>query len=151
MGETSSMRVSAAPARAGGPALRAARVLLALLGIATVGGATYFTFVAAPEQGGVSGPIDVALGVWALAMGAGFIAAAVRLGARPSARSLRLTAALVGVHVAYSLIKLVGYDETEVIAFFAVDALILALLAAAGRAGTTAPTRPERSSRSAHR
>lgn len=110
-------------------ALGAARVLLALLGAVTVGGATYFSFVATPEQGGVSGPVDVAFGVWAVTMGAAFVVTAVRLGRRPSTRAIGAAAGLVAVHVVFSLIKLVGYAETEVVVLLAVDAVILALLA----------------------
>jgi hypothetical protein len=50
-------------------AMGVARVLLLLMGLVTIGGATYFTFFASPDQGGVSAPVDWLLGAWALAMG----------------------------------------------------------------------------------
>lgn len=114
-------------------ALSVARVLLLLMGLATTGGATYFTFFASPEQGGVSAPVDWVLGAWALTMGVGFVLAAVRLRPPVSARALRLTVGLIVAHVVFSVVKIVGYSETEAVTFLAVDVVVLALLAASRR------------------
>ena len=58
------------------------------------------------------------------------VAVAVRLGAPGT---MRMAFGLVLAHVAFGLVKLVGYGETEAVGFFAVDLLILAVLALASR------------------
>lgn len=119
------------PARARSTvALWAARILLGLLGASIVSASIYFTFWAAPEDGGVSAPVDWVVAAWALAMGLGLVAVAVRLGAPGT---MRIAVGLVLAHIAFGLVKLVGYGETESVGIFAVDLLILAVLAAASR------------------
>jgi hypothetical protein len=66
----------------------------------------------------------------ALAMGLGMVAVAVRLGAPGT---MRIAVGLVLAHVAFGVVKLVGYGETEAVGFFAVDLLILAVVTAANR------------------
>lgn len=121
--------VAQPPARAS-VALWAARILLGLLGVVIVFSSIYFTFFASVEDGGVSAPVDWVVAAWALTMGLGMVAVAVGLGAPGT---MRIAVGLVLAHVAFGLVKLVGYGETEVVGFFAVDPLILAVLAAASR------------------
>lgn len=131
---TAPSKVRTATSQAGTSfAMGVARVLLLLMGLVTTGGATYFTFFASPDQGGVSVPVDWVLGAWALAMGVGFVLAAVRLRPSVSVRALRLTVGLIVAHIVFSAIKIVGYSETEVVTFLAVDVVVLALLAASRR------------------
>lgn len=124
---------TATPRGGGSVALRAARVLLLLLGLATTGGATYFTFFATPEQGGVSTGFDWFIGAWALAMGVGFVLAAVRLRAPVSPAVLRPTLALIAAHIVFSIVKIVGFSESEAVTFLVVDVVALALLATSHR------------------
>jgi hypothetical protein len=121
--------VAQPPARAS-VALWAARILLGLLGVVIVFSSIYFTFFASVEDGGVSAPVDWVVAAWALTMGLGMVAVAVRLGAPGT---MRIAVGLVLAHVAFGLVKLVGYGETEAVGMFGVDVLILAVLAAAGR------------------
>ena len=121
--------VAQPPARAS-VALWAARILLGLLGVVIVFSSIYFTFFASVEDGGVSGPVDWVVAAWALAMGLGMVAVAVRLGAPGT---MRIAVGLVLAHVVFGLVKLVGYGETEALGLFGVDLVILAVLAAASR------------------
>jgi len=121
--------VAQPPARAS-VALWTARILLGLLGVVIVFSSIYFTFFASVEDGGVSGPVDWVVAAWALAMGLGMGAVAVRLGAPGT---MRIAVGLVLAHVIFGLVKLVGYGETEALGLFGVDLVILAVLAAASR------------------
>ncbi|MDQ3371243.1 MAG: hypothetical protein M3482_00780 [Actinomycetota bacterium] len=123
--------VAQPPARAS-VALWTARILLGLLGVVIVFSSIYFTFFASVEDGGVSGPVDWVVAAWALAMGLGMVAVAVRLGAPGT---MRIAVGLVLAHVVFGLVKLVGYGETEALGLFGVDLVILAVLAAASRPG----------------
>lgn len=59
--------------------------------------------------------------------------------------TLRIASGLVLAHIVFGIIKLVGYEETESLGFFAVDLVLLALLAltsrgvSPGRARTSSP------------
>jgi hypothetical protein len=121
--------VAQPPARAS-VALWTARILLGLLGVVIVFSSIYFTFFASVEDGGVSGPVDWVVAAWALAMGLGMVAVAVRLGAPGT---MRIAVGLVLAHVVFGLVKLVGYGETEALGLFGVDLVILAVLATASR------------------
>ena len=121
--------VSQPPARAS-VALWAARVLVGLLGVSIVFGSIYFSFFASAQDGGNSAPVDWVVAAWALAMGLGMVAVAVRLGAPGT---MRIAVGLVLAHVAFGLVKLVGYGETEALGLFGVDLVILAVLATASR------------------
>lgn len=121
--------VAQPPARSS-VALWAARILLGLLGLSLVFASIYFGFFASPQDGGVSAPVDWVIGAWALAMGLGMVAVAVRLGAPGT---MRMAYGLVLAHVAFGLVKLLGYGETESVGIFAADLLVLAVLAAASR------------------
>lgn len=118
------------PAARSSAALWAARLLLGLLGVSLVAASLYFGFFASPEDGGVSAPVDWVIGAWALAMGLGMVAVAVRLGAPGT---MRMAFGLVLAHIAFGLVKLVGYGETESVGIFAVDLLVLAALGLASR------------------
>lgn len=120
----------AQPSARASVALWAARILLGLLGVVIVFSSIYFTFFASAEEGGVSAPVDWVVAAWALAMGLGMVAVAVRLGAPGT---MRIAVGLVLAHIAFGLVKLVGYGETEAVGIFAVDLVILAVLAAASR------------------
>lgn len=104
-----------------------ARILLALVGTVTAIGATYFTFFASVEEGRVSGAIDWLLAVVAFALAAGYVIAAVRLG-HPTQNAVRFAFAVVGLHVVFNVVKLVGYEEMEAVTFFVADVLILVAL-----------------------
>ncbi len=121
--------VSQPPARSS-VALWAARILLGLLGVSLVYASIYFGFFASPQDGGVSAPVDWVIGAWALAMGLGMVAVAVRLGAQGT---MRMAYGLVLAHVVFGLVKLLGYGETESVGIFAADLLVLAVLAVASR------------------
>ncbi|WP_182907111.1 hypothetical protein [Microbispora sp. H13382] len=114
------------PSQASVIAWWAGRVLLLLLGLFGLAATSYFTFFAAPEDGGVTTPIDWALAAWSYTVGVGYLWVAVRIGANPGLR----TAAFVFViaQMVFSVIKIVWYDEM-VLPVIAVDALLLALLA----------------------
>lgn len=130
---TSPAAPTAAPAAVHSFALGAARVLLLLMGLATTGGAAYFMFFASPEQGGVSAPVDWAFGAWAVAMGVGFVLSAARLRPPVSVGALWLTVSLLVAHVVFSLVKIIGYSESEAVTFLVVDVVVLGLLAASWR------------------
>lgn len=106
----------------------AARVLLALYGILEVGATVYFGLFADEADGGVSGGVDWLIVLWSLAMGVGFLYCAVRLG-DGTRRTLQLARGLVLAHVAFNLVKLVGYGESEAVTFFVIDAVLLGVLA----------------------
>lgn len=110
----------------------AARVLLALFGAFGVGATVYFSFYAAPEDGGVVGAWDWLVAAWSMTTSLGYLYVAVKLGDR-TLRTVRLGQAFVLAHVVFGLVKLFGYDESESVFFFAQDALLLALLTVAGR------------------
>jgi hypothetical protein len=109
-----------------------ARVLLALFGAFGVGATVYFSFYASPEEGGVVNAVDWLVAAWSLATSLGYLYVAVKLGDR-TRRTVHLAQGLVLAHVAFGLVKLFGYGETESVFFFAQDALLLALLFLAGR------------------
>lgn len=109
--------------------LRVARGLLALLGLSLVLASGYFAFFASPEDGGVVNPVDWVVAAWALATGVGMIVAAARRG--PT--GVRLGYWMLASHVAFGLVKLVGYGETESIGLFVVDFVVAGLLLAGSR------------------
>ena len=50
-------------------------------------------------------------------------------------RTMRIAVGLPLAHIAFGLVKLLGYGEMEAVNLFAVDLVILAVLAAASRRG----------------
>ena len=100
---------------------------MALVGVVGLAGTVYFSLVASPAEGGVDSTVDWFVAAWSLALAVGYLAAAVRLG-DPSRTTWSVTVALVLVHVVFNVVKLVGYEETEVFTFLAADAVILGLL-----------------------
>lgn len=115
------------------PLLLGIRVLLGLFGAFKLYGTVYFTFLATAAQGGdPQGVVDWLVAAWSFALASALIVAAVRL--RGGDRRIAgITAALLVVEVAFSLVKLFAYDEPEAIGFMAVDLVLLALLAGAAR------------------
>jgi hypothetical protein len=121
------------PATRRDPLVTGIRVLLGLFGAFKLGGATFFTFIATAEQGGdPQGVVDWAVAAWSFALAAALIVAAVRLGSGDR-RIAVVTAALLLVEIAFSFVKLIGYDEPEAVGFMAVDLVLLVLLAVATR------------------
>lgn len=110
----------------------AARVLLAVAGAVGVGATIWFSFYAPVSEGGVDGGADWLVALWSMVVSLGYLYCAVALGDRTT-RTLRLAQGLVLAHVAFGLVKLIGYGEEESVVFFAQDAVLLALLAVAGR------------------
>jgi hypothetical protein len=108
--------------------LRAAQLLLALLGAIVTFGAIYFSaFV--PED--VAEPAnslgDWLVGAWALATGVGALYCAARL-AGPDARVRRAARWLMATHVVFGLVKVVAYSEAEAVPFIVIDLVLIALL-----------------------
>lgn len=110
-----------------------ARVLMLLVGASLLAGAVYFTFFAAPEDGGVASAFDGFVAVWALTVAVGLlVVAALPRGAVPSWAAL--ATGVVLAHLVWGLIKLVAYDELpQSLTSLAVDAVILAVLWAGRR------------------
>jgi hypothetical protein len=108
-------------------AVRAAQVLLlGPLGALVVFGSIYFSVIAPPQD--VVG-VDWLVAAWALALGTGNLVVGSRLAGRPGLR--RAALALVASHVAFGLVKIVGYGETEAATFMVLDALTIGLLTTA--------------------
>jgi peptidoglycan/LPS O-acetylase OafA/YrhL len=113
------------------------RVLAALFGLLKGTATTYFLFFASAEQGGdPQGAFDWSVGVWSLALGAGYLVIAARLGRDP--RVLPLAVGLAVADVAFSVVKFFVYDETAPIPFTAATLVLLALVVAASRPRRTA-------------
>lgn len=117
------------PSRQSAITLWIARSLLGVMGVLGLAGATYFTFFASPEQGGVVSGLDWFIAAWKLVVSLGFVAVAF---APRMHRGLRVQLAtwLVLADIVFGVVKYVGYDEREAInlAFFAVNAVLLGLL-----------------------
>jgi len=115
-------------------ALWVARVLLAVMGLAGLAGATYFSFFATPEEGGVVTAFDWFIAAWKLIVSLGFLFVAMTPGMDRTLRA-QMGIWLVLADIVFGLIKYFGYDEREAInlAFFAVNAVLLGLLHLARR------------------
>ena len=123
----------ARPATRRDPVVQGTRVLLGLFGAFKLYGTAYFTFFATAEQGGdPQGPFDWLVAVWSATLAVALIAAAVRLRAGDG-RIATITAGLLVVEIAFSTVKLFGYDEPEALGFMAVDLVLFGLLALAAR------------------
>lgn len=133
----SSPAVAARPSTASVVARWTARVLLGLYGLSLLPAVVYFSFFASVEDGRVTTAGDGLVAVWALAIAAGLLWSAVKLGDGTD-RTLLLTRGVVLAHVAFGLVKYFGYEETEAVGFFAFDLLLLALLAVPFRRRTAA-------------
>lgn len=103
------------------------RVVVLGWGVLGVAAGTYFTFAAAPEDGGVATAFDAFLGAWKIATSLGLVAAVTW--PRVHVRS-RLTAAgwLLGADVVFNLIKVFGYDEPESAPILIVSAMLFGLV-----------------------
>ena len=104
-----------------------ARVLLLLLGAVGLAGATYFTFFASAAEGGVSTGFDWFIALWKLVVSVGMIIAAVwpRL---ERDRRIGLALGLVLADLVFGVIKIVGYEETESLAFSGASLALFGLL-----------------------
>lgn len=106
------------------------RVLLALFAVVKLAATAYFTFFASAEAGGVQSVGDWLVAAWSALVAAGYLVVAARLGRH---RVLPLAAGLFAADVAFGLVKLVAYDETESVGIMAVTLLLFALVVAATR------------------
>lgn len=108
------------------------RVLFGLLGVTKLAGTVYFTFFATAEEGGVTTAGDWAVAAWSMVLSIGFLVCAVAL--RPGNRSMfRAAVVLLLADVAFGLVKLIGYQETESLVFTGVGLVLLGLVTVAGR------------------
>jgi hypothetical protein len=96
---------------------RTSQALLALMGTVVLFGSVYFTTAGAPDD---IDAIGYAVGAWAFAMAIGFLVGAVRPG--PWLRGL------LALHLAFGVVKIVGYHESAAVPFMCVDVLLLAML-----------------------
>ena len=127
----------APPATGRRPLVVVTRVLAALFGLLKLTATTYFLFFASAEAGGdPQGAFDWSVGVWSLALAAGYLVIAARLGR--DARVLPLAVGLAVADVAFSVVKFFVYDETAPIPFTAATLLLLGLVVAATRPRRTA-------------
>ena len=104
-----------------------ARALLVIFGALGLAGATYFTFFATDAEGGVSTGFDWFIAVWKLVVSVGMIVVAVwpRL---ERGRRTDLALGLVFADLVFGVIKIVGYDETESLAFSGASLALFGLL-----------------------
>jgi hypothetical protein len=108
--------------------LQGTRVLLGAVGAFKLAGTAYFLFIAGAEQGGdPEGLLDWSVGAWSTVLAVAFLVGAVRLAGAPR-RTVRALAGVIAVDLAFSAVKLLGYDEPEAVGFMAVDLVFLVLL-----------------------
>lgn len=113
--------------------LTVARVAMALVGAQLIPGAVYFTFFAAPEDGGVVTAFDWFVAIWAMAAAVALLATAL-LPFPSRTRRLHVAWWVMGTHLVWALVKLVAYDEMPVSAIvLLIDLVILAILWLAGK------------------
>jgi hypothetical protein len=121
------------PATRRDPLTTGIRVLLGLFGAFKLYGTVYFTFIAPVAEGGdPQNAFDWFVATWSFTLASALIVAAVRLG-NGDRRTAVVTAGLLLVEIAFSIVKFFVYDEPEAIGFMAVDVVLLALLAVAAR------------------
>ena len=104
-----------------------ARGLLVLFGAVGLAGATYFTFFATDAEGGVSTGFDWFIAVWKLVVSVGMIVVAV-WPLLERGRRTDLALGLVFADLVFGVIKIVGYDETESLAFSGASLALFGLL-----------------------
>jgi hypothetical protein len=102
----------------------AGRVLLFILGLITLFATAFFTFLASPEDGGVTTAIDWLLAAWSFAVAVGYLWVAARIGAKPGLRTAVF--GLVAAQMVFNVIKMVWYDEM-VLPIYAAEALLVVL------------------------
>jgi len=109
--------------------LTTTRVLAGVFGALKLSSTVFFLFFASAEAGGdPQGAGDWTVGVWSIAMGAGYLVLAARLG-RPARSVLPYAVALSVADLAFSAVKLLVYSETPSLGFMAVTLTILGLVA----------------------
>jgi hypothetical protein len=96
---------------------RTSQALLALMGTVVLFGSVYFTTAGAPDD---IDAVGYAVGAWAFAMAIGFLVGAVRPG--PWLRGL------LALHLAFGVVKIIGYHESAAVPLMCVDVLLLAML-----------------------
>jgi len=133
---TQTMSTAPATSRSTSTFMWMARILLGLSGVAGVYGSIYFSFFATPAQGGVVTAFDWFIAAWAFLTALGSVVVAVLLG-RGSSLYVHAAVWLVLAHIVFGAIKLFGYQESEALGFFAVDAVILLLLWLGSRSRTS--------------
>jgi hypothetical protein len=108
------------------------RVVAGLFGALKLGATTYFLFFATAEQGGdPQGAFDWSVGVWSIALGAGYLGVAARLGR--DRRVLPFTVGLAVADTAFSFVKFFVYGEAAAVGFLATTLVLLGLVVAATR------------------
>jgi hypothetical protein len=118
----------ASPAGRAPVSLRAAQILMLLLGAVVTFGAIYFSaFVPADVAERADSLGDWLVGAWALATGLGFLYLGARL-TGPDACVRSAARWLLVAHVVFGLVKLFAYSEAEAMTFVVVDLLVLGLL-----------------------
>ena len=124
---------SARPAARPTALVQGIRVLLGAFGAFKLYGTAYFTFFASAEEGGdPSGLVDWSVAAWSAILAVSLIVAAVRLGGA-GRRIVPVVGGLLLVDIAFSLVKLLAYDEPEAVGFMAVDLVLLGLVALSAR------------------
>jgi hypothetical protein len=104
-------------------------LLFALFGTLKLSATVYFGFFAsAAARGHREGIGDWLVAGWSIAVGAGYLLVAARLG-HERRGILRLAGGLAMADVAFSAVKIFVYHESEGVAFLVVTLLLLALLA----------------------
>ncbi len=123
---SSSKTATIRPSRPSPIPLWIARSLLGVMGVVGIAAATYFTFFASPEEGGVVTGFDWFVAAWKIVVSVGFVAVAV---APRMHRVLRVQLAtwLLLADVVFGLVKIFGYNERESVVFLLVSAVLLGL------------------------
>ena len=122
--------------RTGSPAAYlATRGLATVAGLVGLAGATFFTFVASPADGGVDTPFQWFVGLWKMAIALIMLAGAIVPGVNRERRLAIVTWAAIA-DLAFCAVKLGVYHESAAVPFVVVDLGLLAL------ARTASPARP---------
>lgn len=104
-----------------------ARGLLLLFGVVGLAGATYFSFFATAAEGGVSTGFDWFIAGWKLVVSLGMVVVSAwpRL---ERGRRIDLALGLLFADLVFGVIKIVGYEETESLAFSGASLALFGLL-----------------------
>jgi hypothetical protein len=109
----------------------ASRVLLAGFGLFGLAAVSYFSFLAAPGEGGLTSALDAVVAGWKAAVCLAFLVAALAPGLSRSAR-LGTARFALSADLAFDLVKIVHYHEAGAPGFVAVDIALLTLVLLAG-------------------
>jgi hypothetical protein len=94
------------------------------LGLLVVGASIYFSAVHPSRS---MDAIDWTVAAWAVALGLANVYVGSQL-ASPGGRAKRMATRLLVANIAFSIVKLIGYQESASVTFVALDALALAFL-----------------------